>query len=149
MERTLVIIKPDGVQRGLIGEIIARIERRGLRLIGMKFMAVPRELAEAHYAVHRERPFYTGLVNYIVSSPVVVMAWEGKNAVKVVRQLMGSTNPTEAAPGTIRADFGLEIGRNLTHGSDSPENGQSEVALWFTPAELVTWQRTGDEWLYE
>lgn len=149
MERTLVIIKPDGVQRGLVGEITTRIERRGLRMIGMKFMSVPRELAEAHYAVHRERPFYAGLVNYIVSSPVVVMAWEGKNAVKAVRQLMGSTNPTEAAPGTIRADFGIEIGRNLTHGSDSPENGQSEVALWFTPEELVTWQRIGDEWLYE
>lgn len=149
MERTLVIIKPDAVQRGLIGDITQRLERRGLRMIGMKFMAVPRALAEQHYAVHKERPFYNGLIEYITSSPVVVQAWAGKKAVAAVRQVMGKTNPLEAEMGTVRADYGLEIGRNLTHGSDSPENGEAEVALWFDASELVDWVRVGEDWIYE
>ena len=149
MERTLVIVKPDGVQRGLVGEVISRIERRGLRLIGMKFMQVSPELAAQHYAIHKGKPFYDGLISYITSSPVVVVVWEGPKAVETVRQLMGVTNPTAAAPGTIRADFAVEIGRNLTHGSDGPESGAAEVALWFKPQELVSWQRDGERWVFE
>lgn len=149
MERTLVIVKPDGVQRGLVGEIISRIERRGLRLAAMKFMNVSQGLAARHYAIHQGKPFYEGLIAYITSSPVVVMAWEGPKAVEAVRQLMGATNPTAAAPGTLRADFGIDIGRNLTHGSDSPENGADEVALWFRPEELVEWRRDGERWNFE
>lgn len=149
MERTLVLVKPDGVQRGLIGEIIARLEHRGLRLIGAKFMAVTRELAEKHYAVHNGKPFYAGLIQYITSSPVMAMAWEGPAAVAAVRQTMGSTRPTEAAPGTIRHDFGLEVGRNLAHASDSAASGVDEVALWFTDAELVDWKRAADNWIFE
>lgn len=149
MERTLVIVKPDGVQRGLVGDIIGRIERRGLRLAGMKFMQVSPGLAAQHYAIHQSKPFYDGLISYIISSPVVVMAWEGPKAVEVVRQLMGATNPTNAAPGTIRADLAIDIGRNLTHGSDSPENGATEVALWFRLEELVEWRRDGERWNFE
>ncbi len=149
MERTLVLVKPDGVQRGLIGEVIARLERRGLRLVAAKFMQVSTELAEAHYAVHKGKPFYDGLIAYITSAPVMAMVWEGPNAVAAVRQTMGATRPTEAAPGTIRHDFGLEIGRNLTHASDSPENGEKEVALWFRPEELVAWERDVDRWIFE
>ncbi|MBI5292724.1 MAG: nucleoside-diphosphate kinase [Chloroflexi bacterium] len=149
MEKTFVIVKPDAVQRGLVGEIVARIERRGLRLAGMKFMQVSRALAEEHYAIHQGKPFYDGLITYITSSPVVAMVWEGNKAVEAVRQLMGATNPTAAAPGTVRADFALEIGRNLTHASDSVENGTTEVALWFKPDELVSWQRDGERWIFE
>jgi len=149
VERTLVLVKPDGVQRGLIGEVIARLERRGLRLVAAKFMQVSTELAEAHYAVHKGKPFYDGLIAYITSAPVMAMVWEGPNAVAAVRQTMGATRPTEAAPGTIRHDFGLEIGRNLTHASDSPENGEKEVALWFRPEELVAWERDVDRWIFE
>lgn len=149
LERTLVLVKPDGVQRGLIGEIIARLERRGLKLVAAKFMQVSRELAEQHYAVHQGKPFYEGLIAYITSAPVMAMVWEGPNAVAAVRQTMGATRPTEAAPGTIRHDFGLEIGRNLTHASDSPENGEKEVALWFTPEEIVSWSRDLDKWYFE
>ncbi len=148
-ERTLIIVKPDAVQRGLTGEIIKRFEQRGLRIIGMKFMQVSRELAEKHYDVHRERPFFNALVDYITSSPVVVLALDGTNAVQAARNTIGSTNPSESAAGTIRGDFGLEIGRNLVHGSDSPENGQKEVALWFDESELVDWGRVVDPWLYE
>lgn len=149
MERTLVLVKPDGVQRGLIGEIIRRLERRGLRLIAAKFLQVSDELAQTHYAIHRGKPFYPGLIAYIVSAPVMAMAWEGPQAVAAVRQLMGATRPTEAAPGTVRHDFGLEIGRNLTHASDSPENGVTEVALWFSDDELVRWERDLDRWYFE
>jgi nucleoside-diphosphate kinase len=149
VERTLIIVKPDAVQRGLTGEIIRRFEARGLRIIGMKFMQVSRELAEKHYAVHRERPFFAGLVNYIVSSPVVVIALEGTNAVAAARQTIGSTKPHEAAAGTIRGDLALEIGRNLVHGSDSVENGQIEVANFFSAAELVSWPRNTDPWIFE
>lgn len=149
MERTLVLVKPDGVQRGLIGEIIARLERRGLRLVGAKFMSVSRDLAEQHYAVHKGKPFFDGLIKYITSAPVMAMAWEGPSAVAAVRQTMGSTRPTEAAPGTVRHDFGLEVGRNLTHASDSAANGGDEVALWFKKDELLDWTRAVDAWIFE
>lgn len=149
MEKSLVLVKPDGVQRGLVGEVISRLERRGLRLIGAKFMAVSRELAEEHYAEHKGKPFYDGLIEYITASPVMAMAWEGPNAVAAIRQTMGSTKPTEAAPGTIRHDFGLMMGRNLTHASDKPETGEREVALWFKPEELVSWTREVDRWIFE
>lgn len=149
MERSLVLVKPDGVQRGLVGEIIARLERRGLRLAGAKFMQVTAALAEEHYAEHKGKPFYNGLVEYITSAPVMAMAWEGPNAVAAIRQTMGATRPTEAAPGTIRHDFGLEVGRNLTHASDKPETGEREVGLWFKPEELVSWTRDIDKWVFE
>jgi nucleoside-diphosphate kinase len=149
MERTLIIIKPDAVQRGLTGEILRRFEQRGLRIIGMKFMQVSQALAEKHYDVHRERPFFSSLVNYIISSPVVVIALEGTNAVAAARQTIGSTKPHEAAAGTIRGDFALEIGRNLVHGSDSVENGQIEVANFFSEDELVSWPRVTDPWIFE
>ncbi|HVN15276.1 MAG TPA: nucleoside-diphosphate kinase [Anaerolineales bacterium] len=149
MERTLVLVKPDGVQRGLIGEVIARLERRGLRLVAAKFLQVSQQLAETHYAVHKGKPFYDGLISYITSAPVMAMVWEGPNAVAAVRQTMGATRPTEAAPGTLRHDFALEVGRNLTHASDSPENGANEVALWFKKEELVDWKRDVDKWIFE
>ncbi len=149
MERTLVLVKPDGVQRGLIGEVISRLERRGLRLVAAKFMWVSRELAETHYAVHKGKPFYDGLIEYITSAPVMAMVWEGVNAVAAVRQTMGATRPTEAAPGSIRHDFALEVGRNLTHASDSVETGRQEVALWFREEELVQWERDVDRWVFE
>jgi nucleoside-diphosphate kinase len=149
VERTLVLVKPDGVQRGLIGEVIARLERRGLRLVAARFMQVSKELAETHYAVHKGKPFYDGLISYIISAPVMAMVWEGPNAVAAVRQTMGSTKPVEAAPGTIRHDFALEVGRNLTHASDSIENGANEVELWFKKEELVDWKRETDKWIFE
>jgi nucleoside-diphosphate kinase len=149
MERTLVLVKPDGVQRGLIGEVISRLERRGLRLVAAKFLKVSQELAETHYAIHKGKPFYDGLIEYITSAPVMAMVWEGPNAVAAVRQTMGATRPTEAAPGSVRHDFALEIGRNLTHGSDTVENSEKEVTLWFKPAELVNWKRETDRWIFE
>ena len=149
MERTLVLVKPDGVQRALIGEVIARLERRGLRLVAAKFMQVGRELAETHYAIHKGKPFYDGLIGYITSAPVMAMVWEGPNAVAAVRQTMGATRPTEAAPGSLRHDFALEVGRNLTHASDTAENGEKEVALWFKKDELVEWKRAVDPWVFE
>lgn len=149
MERTLVLVKPDGVQRGLIGEVISRLERRGLRLVGAKFMRVNRQLAETHYAIHKGKPFYDGLIAYITSAPVMAMVWEGPSAIAAVRQTMGATRPTEAAPGTVRHDLALEVGRNLTHASDEPGNAQAEVALWFSSEELVDWQREVDRWVFE
>jgi nucleoside-diphosphate kinase len=149
MERTLIILKPDAVQRGLVGEIIRRFEQRGLRIVGMKFMSVGRVLAETHYAIHRGKPFYEGLVNYITSSPVIVMALEGTNAVLTARNTIGATRPNEAAPGSIRGDLALEVGRNLVHGSDSVENAETEIKLWFTAAELVDWPRETDPWIFE
>lgn len=149
MEKTLVLVKPDGVQRGLIGEVISRLERRGLRLIAARFLSVSNELAETHYAIHKGKPFYPGLIDYITSAPVMAMVWEGPNAVAAVRQTMGATRPTEAAPGTLRHDFALQVGRNLTHASDSPENGEKEVALWFKLEELVSWGRDTDRWIFE
>lgn len=149
MDKTLVIIKPDGVQRGLVGEIIGRLERRGLRLVAMKMQQVSPELAARHYAVHQGKPFYEGLVSYISSSPVVVMAVEGNKVIEAVRQTVGATNPTAAAPGTIRADFGIDIGRNLIHASDGPETAAQELALWFGADEVLSWSRDGERWVYE
>jgi len=149
LERTLVLAKPDAVQRGLIGTIISRLEQRGLRLVAARFLQVSRALAEEHYAVHQGKPFYAGLVEYITSAPVMAMVWEGPNAIAAVRQTMGATRPTEAAPGSIRHDFGLEVGRNLTHASDGPETAAAEVALWFEPSELADWERALDPWLFE
>ena len=148
MERTFVMIKPDGVQRGLIGEIISRFERRGLKIVAMKFMHVSRELAEKHYAVHKGRPFYDGLIEYITSGPVVAMVLEGTSAISVARSTMGATNPADAAPGTIRADFGIEIGRNLVHGSDGPETASFEIGLWFGDG-IPGWHRDVDGWIFE
>ena len=149
MERTLILVKPDGVQRGLMGKIVHRFERRGLKLIGMKFMQMSEELANQHYAVHQERPFFNDLVSYITSGPVLAMVWEGKEAVAAARATIGSTKPVEATPGSIRGDFGMEIGRNLVHGSDSPENGVKEASLFFKPGELVSWGRTTEGWICE
>jgi nucleoside-diphosphate kinase len=149
MERTLVIIKPDAVQRGLVGEIIARLERRGLKIVGLKMMQITQDLAARHYAVHQGKPFYKGLIQYITSSPVVVMALEGKQAIEVVRNTMGATNPTAAAPGTIRADWAVEIGRNLVHGSDGPETAAFELGLFFPEDEVLSWERDTDRWIRE
>ena len=149
MERTLVLVKPDAVQRGLIGEVLRRLEARGLKLVGLKLVAVSRELAEQHYAIHRGKPFYSGLIGYIISAPVAAAVFEGKDSVAVVRSTVGSTNPAQAAPGTIRGDLALEIGRNLIHASDAPETAQGEVALWFEASELISWERQTDRWIFE
>lgn len=148
MERTFVMVKPDGVQRGLIGEIIGRFERRGLKIVGLKMVQVSEALARQHYAVHEGRPFFAGLITYITSAPVVAMVVEGTNAVVAVRQTVGATKPFEAAPGSIRADFALEIGRNLVHASDGQETAATEIALWFGE-ELVAWNRAVDAWIFE
>jgi len=149
METTLVIIKPDAVQRGLIGEITTRLERRGLKLVGMKLMRIDQDLAERHYGIHRGKPFFEGLIRYITSAPVVVMAWQGPSAIEMVRATMGATNPLQASPGTIRADYALEIGRNLVHGSDGPETAAHELSLFFQPEELLSWERDTDRWINE
>ena len=149
VEHSLVLVKPDGVQRGLVGEVIARLERRGLKLVGAKFMQVSKALAEEHYAIHKGKPFYDGLISYIISAPVMAMVWEGPNAIAAIRQTMGATRPWEAAPGTIRHDFALEVGRNITHASDSPENGEKEAALWFEQDQIVSWSRENDKWIFE
>jgi nucleoside-diphosphate kinase len=149
VEQTLILLKPDAVQRGLVGAIISRFEQRGLRLVGMKFMQVPLDLAERHYAVHQGRPFYEGLIQYITSSPVVAMVWEGKRAIEVVRRTVGATNPADADPGTIRSDYAVEIGRNLVHASDGAETASYEVPLWFDQSELVSWSRETDRWIME
>jgi nucleoside-diphosphate kinase len=149
MERTLVIVKPDGVQRGLLGEIVQRFEKRGFRLVAMKMLQVSQELAEQHYAVHKGKFFYDGLVSYIASSPVVAMVIEGHEAINTVRAMVGSTRPYEAAPGTIRGDLALMGLRNLIHASDAPETAASEIALWFKPEEVLTYTRDLDRWVYE
>jgi len=147
LERTLVLIKPDGVQRNLIGNIITRLEQRGLILVAAKLVQVSNELASEHYKVHLGKSFYAGLIQYITKSPVMAMVWEGPEAIKAVRQTMGATNPLQAAPGTVRHDFGLMTGRNLTHASDSPDTAQAEIALWFNPEEIITWSHTSEDWL--
>lgn len=149
MERTLIIIKPDAVQRGLVGEIITRFERRGLRIAGMKFMQIDRALAEKHYAEHEGKPFYESLLAYITSAPVVVMVLEGPNAVQIARNTIGATKPVEATPGSIRGDFGLETGRNLVHGSDGLESSKREIELFFRAEELISWSRDADRWILE
>jgi nucleoside-diphosphate kinase len=149
LENTLVIIKPDAVQRGLIGEIVSRFEKRGLRIAAMKLMHIDEALARRHYAIHEGKAFYEPLIRYITSSPVVVMVLEANDAIDIVRRTMGATNPAEAAPGTIRADFGLEIGRNLVHGSDGPETAAFEVPLFFTEHETLSYDRDTDPWIFE
>lgn len=149
MERTLIIVKPDAVQRGLTGEIIKRFEQRGLRIIGLKMMQVSEALAKKHYAEHEGKSFFEPLVSYITSSPVVVLALEGPNAIQAARNTIGSTKPHEASAGTIRGDFGMEVGRNLVHGSDKPESGQREVANFFSEEELLSWSRNTDPWIFE
>jgi nucleoside-diphosphate kinase len=146
-ERTLILIKPDGVQRALIGKIIDRYEARGLRIVGMKMVHADRALAEKHYEVHREKPFFTGLVEFITSGPLVAMAVEGLNAVSVVRDINGATRPHEAAPGSIRGDLALDTGHNLVHGSDSPETAAAELALWFGEGEQFDYARDIDAWV--
>ena len=149
MERTFVMVKPDGVQRGLIGVVVSRFERRGLKVTGMKMMWIPRELAERHYEEHRDKPFFEPLLSYITSGPVVCMVLEGENAVSVIRTMMGKTNPQDAMPGTIRADFAQTTGRNLVHGSDSPESARREINLFFNDYELHEYQKPEEDWLFE
>jgi nucleoside-diphosphate kinase len=147
LERTLVLVKPDGVQRRLVGEVITRFERRGLHLVALKLMRIDRDLAERHYAEHTGKLFFDGLVAFITSGPVVAMVWEGADAVAQVRAMMGATNPTAAAPGSIRGDLAVNIGNNVVHGSDSPGRGAEEVALFFTPDELIEWNAVDSAWV--
>ena len=149
MERTLIIVKPEGVQRGLIGNVITRFEQRGLKLVGLKLIQITPELAEQHYGVHKGKPFYAGLVKHITSGPVVVGVVEGPKAISVVRTTMGATNAAEALPGTIRGDYGLEIGFNIVHGSDGPETAVQEINLFFKPEELVEYTQATQQWVYE
>ncbi len=148
-ERTLVLVKPDGVQRGLIGQVLSRLEARGLKLIGLKLMQMDDALATQHYAEHTEKPFFPGLRAFITSGPLVAAAFEGEQVVQIVRNTMGATNPVDAAPGSIRADFGVDLGRNVIHGSDSPESGEREIALFFNDAELLSWSRDSEPWIRE
>ena len=149
MERSLIILKPDAVQRGLIGPILSRIEQRGLKFAALKLIQIDEQLARRHYAVHEGKPFFEDLVKYIISGPVVVAVVTGKNVINIVRSTVGATNPAQAAPGTIRGDFAVEIGRNLIHASDSPENGEKEITLFFTDQQLVALDRSTDPWIYE
>ncbi len=149
MERTLIIVKPEGVQRGLVGNVISRLEQRGLKLVGLKLIQITPELAERHYGVHKGKPFFPGLVKHITSSPVVVGVVEGPKAISVVRTTMGATNAAEAIPGTIRGDFALEIGFNIIHGSDGPETAAQEINLFFRPEELVDYTLATQQWVYE
>jgi nucleoside-diphosphate kinase len=149
LERTLILVKPDGVQRGLIGTIIARLEQKGLRLIGIKLIHITEELANKHYGEHVGKPFFNSLVSFITSSPSVAISAEGENAIQVSRTLMGSTNPQEALPGTIRGDYGMTIGMNLIHGSDSVESAERELGIFFSPIELIDYERDFDKWITE
>ena len=148
IQTTFVMVKPDGVQRGLVGNIIQRFENKGLRLVGLRQLTPSLELAESHYAVHSERPFYPGLIEFVTSGPVVCMAWNGKDAIAVARTLIGATNGREAAPGTIRGDFGMDMGFNMIHGSDAAETAEFELGLWF-PEGLMDWEQTITSWVYE
>jgi len=148
-ERTFVMVKPDGVQRGLVGEVISRLERRGLKIVAMKMLWVDRELAEKHYAEHVGKPFFPSLISYITSGPSVAMVVEGESAIQVVRSMLGKTDPKEASPGTIRGDFALFTGRNIVHGSDSPASAQREISLFFSPDEIQDYRRIDEEWLIE
>jgi nucleoside-diphosphate kinase len=149
MQRTLVLVKPDGVQRGLIGVIIGRLERRGLKLVALKMMRITTEVAARHYAEHQAKPFYDGLIAFITSGPVVAMIWDGREAVTVVRSLIGATDPLTASPGTIRGDLALDLGMNLIHGSDSDARAETEIALFFNAGELHDYERTADRWIRE
>ena len=148
-ERTFVMVKPDGVQRGLVGDVIQRYEGRGLKIAGLKLVQVSQELAEEHYGEHRDKPFFSGLVEFVTSGPVVAMVVEGENAIDAVRAINGATNPIDASPGTIRGDFAVDIGRNVVHGSDAPETAQREIKLWFTDDELVSFERIDEPWTVE
>jgi len=150
-ERTFVMVKPDAVQRGLVGEVIGRLEERGLKLVGAKFTQIDRDLAEDHYGEHEDKPFFDDLVSFITSGPVMAMVWEGQDATRQVRRMMGATDPAEAAPGTIRGDLGLDLGRNVIHGSDHEDEGanEREIALFFEDDELVEWEQIDEPWLYE
>ncbi len=149
MERTFIAIKPDGVQRGLVGEILQRFERRGYKIVALKCVQVSEALAKAHYADLSERPFFPGLVAFITSSPVVAIVLEGKDAVATGRTMIGATNPLSSAPGTIRGDYGIDVGRNIIHGSDSVASAEREIALWFAPSEVIDWQANQAKWIYE
>ena len=149
MERTFIMIKPDGVQRKLVSEIISRFELKGFTLLGLKLMSVNKELAEEHYGIHKERPFFKDLVQFICSSPVVAMVWEGEGVVASSRKIIGATNPLEADSGTIRGDFGINVGRNLIHGSDAIETAKGEINLWFNEQELISWDPIFKSWLCE
>ena len=149
MERTYLMVKPDGVQRSLVGEIVSRFEKRGFKLAGLKMLRISRALAEKHYGEHRGKPFFTPLVDYITSGPVVAMVIEGKDAVSAARDMMGATNPLKAAPGTIRGSYGIDIGRNIIHGSDSPESAAREIGLFFKEDELIEYTRAQEGWIYE
>lgn len=146
-QRTFIMAKPDAVQRNLIGEIMQRFERKGFHLIGAKLMNVPRELAEEHYAEHKEKPFFGELVDFITSGAVFAMVWEGENVIATARNMMGKTNPAEAAPGTIRGDFGISMGMNIIHGSDAPETAEREIKLWFKEEELHEYEKTINKWI--
>jgi nucleoside-diphosphate kinase len=148
-ERTLFLVKPDAVQRGLAGEILKRLESRGLKFVALKLMLVPRATAEKHYAEHKGKPFFEGLVSFITSSPIIAAVVEGTNAIEIVRATNGATNPLKADPGTIRADFGLEMGRNLVHASDSPASAAREIKIFFKPSELIEWPRDTEKWIFE
>lgn len=147
MEKTFIMVKPDGVQRGLVGEIVSRFEKKGYQLVGAKLMHVSRDLAEAHYAEHKERPFFGELVDFITSSPVFAMVWAGEGVISTARTMMGKTNPKEAAPGTIRGDFGVSVGMNIVHGSDSPESAERELNLWFSKEEIASYEKTVNRWI--
>jgi len=148
-ERTFVMVKPDGVQRGLVGEIISRFEKKGIKIVAMKLVSVSKELAEKHYGVHKGKPFFKPTVDYIISSPVVAMVLEGNNVINIVRNMMGKTNPQEAPLGTIRGDYAQFIGRNIVHGSDGPETADFEIKLWFKPEEIAKYKRIDEVWLSE
>ena len=149
MQQTFLAIKPDGVQRGLTGKIISRLEEKGFKLIGMKLMKVTNELAERHYGEHKDKPFFKGLVSFITSGPIVAMVWEGKNVISSLRKMMGKTNPLDAELGTVRGDFAVDIGKNVVHGSDGEESAKREIALFFKEEELIKWEQDIQKWIYE
>ncbi|GAA0439802.1 MAG: nucleoside-diphosphate kinase [Bacillota bacterium] len=148
MEKTFLMVKPDGVQRNLVGEIVNRFESKGFKLVGAKLMVIPNELAEQHYGEHKERPFFGELVDFITSGPVFAMAWEGENVIAIAREMMGKTNPVDAAPGTIRGDYGMTVGKNVIHGSDSPESAERELGLFFEKKELTSYTKQDSDWVY-
>ncbi|GLF91404.1 nucleoside diphosphate kinase [Bacillus australimaris] len=148
MDKTFLMVKPDGVERQLIGDIVSRFEKKGLQLVGAKLMRIPKEVAETHYGEHKEKPFFGELVDFITSGPVFAMVWQGEQVVDVTRQIIGKTNPKEALPGTIRGDYGLTVGKNIIHGSDSPESAEREINLFFKQEELTSWDQTISSWIY-
>ncbi|ABV62674.1 MULTISPECIES: nucleoside-diphosphate kinase [Bacillus] len=148
MDKTFLMVKPDGVERQLIGEIVSRFEKKGLQLVGAKLMSIPKEVAETHYGEHKEKPFFGELVDFITSGPVFAMVWQGEQVVDVTRQMIGKTNPKEALPGTIRGDYGLTVGKNIIHGSDSPESAEREINLFFKQEEITNWDQTISSWIY-